>query len=334
MRLYIKDHFSLILFNSLQLFLLFLIYWLQGNEHPWIALYGILLGLFLLALFLVGRYLNNRSFYQHLQKEEADLEETMNVETNSSLTRAFKALLVRQYQLYQGRIEKFYNQQRDYYRFVNQWIHEMKTPLSVIELILQEEEDPRIGDIKVELDRLSKGLETALYVARLEDFRQDFRVERLQLHGVAHHIVQDNKRFFIRHHVYPVIDIPQDLTAASDAKWLPFLIGQLVTNAVKYSGGEDKKVVIKGYRIDSRSVALEVTDQGIGIPKEDRRRVFQPFYTGENGRKYQGSTGMGLYLVKEICRRLNHELELISEVGKGTTIRLIMKDAFDNLTKV
>jgi signal transduction histidine kinase len=74
---------------------------------------------------------------------------------------------------------------------------------------------------------------------------------------------------------------------------------------------------------EGRSVILEIQDHGVGIPREDLPRVFRPFYTGENGRKFKESTGMGLYLVKNIIERLNHEIEIESEVGKGTKIRIM-----------
>ena len=76
---------------------------------------------------------------------------------------------------------------------------------------------------------------------------------------------------------------------------------------------------------DHRHVVLEITDRGIGIPKSDMKRVFDPFYTGENGRKLKESTGMGLYLVKEVVHKMNHQIELESEQGKGTTVRLIFR---------
>ncbi len=70
-------------------------------------------------------------------------------------------------------------------------------------------------------------------------------------------------------------------------------------------------------------VVLCVTDQGIGIPKSDLSRVTKPFFTGENGRKTGESTGMGLYIAQEICTKLGHELQFESEVGVGTTVKII-----------
>ncbi|MFC4619816.1 sensor histidine kinase [Camelliibacillus cellulosilyticus] len=324
MTLFIKEHFPLVVLNLLQLFFLYLIYWLAGNEHPVIALYAVGLGVFLLVLYLVGKYINNRVLYRRLLTPDENIENTINLTTHTALGHAVRDLLKHQYRLYLSKLEAVLHRQQDYYRFVNQWIHQMKTPIAVIELIVQNDDDPRFREIQAELDRLSKGLEMALYFARLEDFKQDFRAENVRLAEIAGRVVQENKRYFIRHQVYPEVKVPDNLTALSDAKWLPFILNQLVTNAVKYSAGSGQKVIIHGYRKDARHVALEVVDYGVGIVKEDQGRVFRPFFTGENGRKTRESSGMGLYLVKEICTRLGHDIELESTVGVGTKVTLIL----------
>ncbi|MDR6224467.1 signal transduction histidine kinase [Desmospora profundinema] len=116
--------------------------------------------------------------------------------------------------------------------------------------------------------------------------------------------------------------VKETATVESDAKWLTFMVNQLVTNAVKYSSGTGETVTFSSYHRGKNQV-LEIRDHGVGIPKQDRDRVFDPYYTGENGRRFSESTGMGLYLVREVCERLGHGVELDSEKGKGTTVRLV-----------
>ena len=108
----------------------------------------------------------------------------------------------------------------------------------------------------------------------------------------------------------------------SDAKWLHFMLNQLLSNAIKYSSGSQQKILFSS-QVEGREARLTVRDYGVGIPASDLKRVFQPFYTGENGRKFRESTGMGLYLVKEICIRLGHRVEIESKVGEGTAVTLI-----------
>ncbi|HDX9541821.1 TPA: sensor histidine kinase, partial [Bacillus thuringiensis] len=237
------------------------------------------------------------------------------------ISAALQDLLEVQYRHYQNQLHIQERKNNDHLTFMNQWIHQMKTPLSVIELITQDEVDPRFESINEETDRLKKGLEMALYVARLEAFTQDFYVERVQLHKIVNDSVHEHKRFFIRNFVYPELKVEKDITVESDAKWLQFLIGQILSNAIKYSSGSREKIKVKACK-EGNTVILEIADNGVGIPKQDLPRVFKPFFTGENGRDFKESTGMGLYLVYEITKQLGHSVEIHSEVGKGTVVRI------------
>lgn len=198
----------------------------------------------------------------------------------------------------------------------------MKTPLSVIELITQEENGEVFESIVEEVDQMQYGLEMVLYMARLQTFEQDFYVERVSLQEIVQEVIRENKRLFIRSYVYPEVKVKQTIMVETDRKWLRFVIHQVISNAIKYSAGSRKNVTITTLE-EERSVILEINDHGVGIPKEDLPRVFRPFYTGINGRKFKESTGMGLYLVKNIIKRLEHDIEIKSEVGKGTTICII-----------
>jgi two-component system, OmpR family, sensor histidine kinase YxdK len=100
------------------------------------------------------------------------------------------------------------------------------------------------------------------------------------------------------------------------------MLSQLIHNAVKYSKGKSKSISISIYDRGGEAV-LEVKDYGVGIPESDKQRVFEPFYTGENGRKFRESTGMGLYLTSEAAKQLGHRIEIDSKAGEGTTIRII-----------
>ncbi|KHF32572.1 Sensor histidine kinase GraS [Paenibacillus sp. P1XP2] len=198
----------------------------------------------------------------------------------------------------------------------------MKTPLSVIHLMIRNRDEAEFAAIGDELDRIRKGLDIVLYTARLDTFERDFHVETLDLRRVVREVTSSQKRLFIRSHVFPLIRMDEPLLIASDEKWLAFVLTQLITNAVRYTRGENRKIVFYGYRRGEQAV-LEVQDEGVGIPQGDLPRVFEPYFTGENGREFQESTGMGLYLAKQICGKLGHDIQVESEAGKGTTVRLI-----------
>ncbi|MMZ62165.1 Sensor histidine kinase GraS [compost metagenome] len=169
---------------------------------------------------------------------------------------------------------------------------------------------------------MGKGLDMILYMSRLESFEPDFHVEPVVLRKLVSDVIYDNKRLLIRNEIYPSNEVDEQLSVITDAKWLRFIINQLVTNAVKYSSGHARSLKLMS-DVREHVIVLEVKDEGIGIPKKDIERVFEAYYTGENGRKYRESTGMGLYLVSEICKRLNHNIQLKSTVGKGTTVQIL-----------
>lgn len=334
MKLFLRDQWAFAVFFVVQLILLLLIFALDGYWNPSLMIYAIFLSVFFAGGFLLSRYLTHRTIYYRLSNPVQSLEELTQTHGNAPLCRALDENALEQYRLYKEELHAYENKQRDHITFIQQWVHQMKTPLSVIHLLLQDDDDPKSESVREEVDRLKRGLETILYLARLDRFEQDFLIEPVNLRELAQANVAENKRLFIRNQVYPELLIDEKWSAESDEKWLSFVLNQLLVNAVRYSAGKSSKVTIRAYERGA-NVVLEVQDYGIGIPPEDIRRVFQPYFTGENGRKYAESTGMGLYLVKEICGKLNHAVELESVVGTGTTVRVVLSAVVPaNLTRL
>ncbi|MFD0695180.1 sensor histidine kinase [Paenibacillus sp. GCM10027628] len=321
MKLFVREHLPLIGFTILQLFVALLVCWLDGFHHLSVILYAFFLSVCIFLVYLTYRYFRHRRFYERLSNPAASLNDTIPTLEHAPLPAAMNQLLVSQYNHYQHQLKTWERKQQNHLNFMNQWVHQMKTPLSVIELITQDDEDQRLQSISEETDRLRKGLEMVLYMARLETFEQDFRVEPVSLREIVNEVIRDNKRLFIRNYVYPEIQVEADLTVQTDAKWLTFILQQLLFNAIKYSAGNRDKIIVTASS-EGRTVWLEVRDRGVGIPATDLFRVFRPFFTGENGRMFKESTGMGLYLVKEVSDKLNHRIDIQSEVGKGTTVRI------------
>ncbi|MCG7409620.1 sensor histidine kinase [Paenibacillus sp. ACRRX] len=327
MRLFIRDHIPLICFSIIQSFIMLLVYWFDGYDRLPTAFYAIFLGLCLLLVYLVYRYVSHRDMYQRLSHPQEVVSNIDNVST-APFPKAFNEVLTTQYRYHHQQLKSWERKQQDHLTFMNQWVHQMKTPLSVIELITQDADDTRFESIGEETDRLRQGLEMVLYMARLETFAQDFHVDKVELRELVNEVIQDNKRSFIRSYVYPEIMVDVGFVVETDAKWLRFILQQVLSNAIKYSAGSREKVTVSAFT-EERAVILEIKDHGIGIPKSDLSRVFRPFFTGENGRAYKESTGMGLYLVQEVIDRLNHEIRLASEAGVGTTVQIVFPYALN-----
>ena len=204
------------------------------------------------------------------------------------------------------------------YRFV----HQMKTPVSVLKLILEKHsEEGEYKKIRRNISALEYNLNQMLDVYRLEEFKNDFVSEKVMLKNVCKDGINGLKDYFIASQIYPKLDIDDDIYVYSDSKWLKLIIHQLLTNAIKYSDN-GQSVTVRAKKEEDR-VVLSVIDEGIGIEKADLRNIFELFYIGKNGRNNADSSGIGLYIVKRVTEYLGHKTEVESEVGKGTTVRII-----------
>ncbi|WP_018395209.1 sensor histidine kinase [Bacillus sp. 37MA] len=322
MKLFFREQLPLIFIYFFQLFVISFIYWLDGYRDVKMTLYASLLSSVLLIGYLAFRYMTNRSFYHRLEKPIISMEDFTNEAQQTPLADGLQQLLISQFRHYRTDIHNYKHKLNGHIQFINQWVHQMKTPLSVIHLMIQDEDEPRFIAIGDELDRLKKGLEMVLYTARLDTFEQDFYVETIHLETVIRSVTSNQKRLFIRKRVFPSIQIDGNLMITSDEKWLSFLLTQIITNAVRYTIEENRKIYFHSYKHGADTI-VEIQDEGVGIPRSDLPRVFDPYFTGENGRNFQESTGMGLYLVKQICEKLGHRIEIESTVHQGTTVRII-----------
>lgn len=321
LKLFLKENISFIIFELFVVLFILSLYWLDGFRNVDTAIYSIVISMVLIFSFLAIRYVFRKNFLNRISNLPNSMDDALQKNAKTPEHLQMEAYLQELYRHYQNEVQNLYVKQNRQEKFLNQWIHQMKTPISVIELLLQEEELDR-SSIQEEVDRLKRGIEMVLMSARLEKFEEDMQIDEVNLKEIVTATINDNKRLFITNHVFPVINIDQTITVPTDSKWLKFMLGQFITNAVKYTFKPNKKVKIFVEKDEGKTV-LFVQDEGIGIPKSDLSRVTKPFFTGENGRRTGESTGMGLFLAKEICEKLGHELVIESEVGKGTTVKVV-----------
>ncbi|MBW7455066.1 sensor histidine kinase, partial [Paenibacillus sepulcri] len=242
---------------------------------------------------------------------------------------AVQRLLQAQHEAYMNELSRYRKQQEIHQHFIHQWVHQMKTPISVIDLMIQHAEQAQeennspsstqsLSSIREETERLTRGLDMMLYTARLDKFELDVRIRTVPLHEIARRVVNSYKRLCIKYSIYP--QITGEALVQTDEKWIAFVMNQLVGNAIKYSKHKQgtKKLLLL-IETENGKTALKVKDEGIGIPAHDLPRVFDPFFTGDNGRLVEESTGMGLFLAKSVCGKLGHGLAVESVPGGGGT---------------
>lgn len=206
-------------------------------------------------------------------------------------------------------VETLLGEMTDYYTM---WVHQIKTPIAGARLLLQEREDGY--EILEQLFRIEEYVEMVLGYLRTEDMAADMRLESISLDEIIRWQIHRFARSFIGKKLSLSYSGVEE-QVVTDRKWLGFVIGQILSNALKYT----KTGGISIFMSPKVPGTLVIQDTGIGIRKEDLPRVFERGFTGFNGREESRSTGIGLYLSAKIMKKLGHTLYLESQPGKGTT---------------
>ena len=221
--------------------------------------------------------------------------------------------------------------QEDYKEYIELWIHEIKIPIATSKLIIENNKNEITKSIDEELDEIENYTEQALFYARSNTVNKDYIITKSNLQEIVNGAILKNKGALLSSKTsIELHDLEREVY--TDSKWAVFIINQIIQNAIKYSKIKDRKIEI--YAISKReNVVLYIKDNGIGIKKGEITRVFEKGFTGENGRTInKKSTGIGLYLCKKLCNKLGLGIELNSEKGIGTEVRIIFpKSSFMNL---
>ena len=212
------------------------------------------------------------------------------------------------------------DEQREY---TEQWVHEIKAPLSAALLVANRVAEPEASQLKNEIDRSFYQVDQVLWYARCLSAQTDYRIRSVFLADIVRAVCRSNARFLIERGVSVSLDVPDDLQVFTDEKQAAFIVSQAVVNAAKY-GASHLTFTAQEMQdaAGARCVTLTIADDGWGIPEEDVPRVFERGFTGARGRQAGSSTGMGLYLAATLCEKLGLGLSLSSEEGEGPTVEL------------
>ena len=209
---------------------------------------------------------------------------------------------------------------KDMEQYYNIWVHQIKTPISGMNVLLQSMgPTEEVGELQNQLFSVEQYVDMALQYQKIKSTTNDFSFAEIPLNKV----IRENIRKYARLFIAKKLAVRYEETALrvlTDEKWISFVLGQIITNAVKYS---DKGSITISACEDERNTYLSVKDEGIGISPEDLPRVFERGYTGYNGRADKKSTGIGLFLCKSVTRMLGHKIQISSEPGKGTEVTII-----------
>jgi signal transduction histidine kinase len=209
---------------------------------------------------------------------------------------------------------KSYSDMMDYFTI---WAHQIKTPIAAMRLILQSEKSEFNDELLEQLFKTEQYVEMVMQYLRLEDMNSDLVFKKYSLDFIIKQAVRKYSKLFIRKKIklnYENLNID----VLTDEKWIVFVLEQILSNSLKYTNSGEISI----YMDEAHQDTLVVEDTGIGIEPEDLPRVFEKGFTGYNGRRDKKSTGIGLYLCKQILNKLSHTIEIESHVGKGTKIKV------------
>lgn len=233
---------------------------------------------------------------------------------------------------YLEEINRYKTMQEEYREYIELWVHEVKTPIASTKLIAQNNRNDVTDSILEELDKIEDFVEQALFYSRSNTVEKDYIVKEINLQNLCYAVLRKNSKLFIQNKVAAETGNLY-FTVFCDAKWLEFILGQLVTNAIKYRKKENARIKMSAVQREN-SIVLSVEDNGIGIAENELPRIFDKGFVGSNGRQTEKSTGMGLYICKKLCSKLGLSINAASTCGCGTTVSLVFpKGSMTNIAK-
>lgn len=312
---YIKKNLKVYLLFLIFIFIFVLIFYLYNL--PFEALFYSSLLCFIVALIVsIIDYNNYRKSYIDLRYLESNIL--------NSMENLPKSLDIR-VKYYQKIIERLHNEveklkiddnkkMEDLADYYSMWIHQIKTPIAAINFLLDNEEID-VKAFRQELFKIERYVEMVLTYIRLGSETSDYVITSIDLDEVVRENIKKYATLFINKKI-KLNYVSHETYVISDKKWLGFAFEQLLSNAIKYtkSGGE--------ISINISESKLIIEDNGIGIYEEDLPRIFEQSFTGLNGRYEKKSSGLGLYLCKKTLDKLQHKIEITSEINKGTKVEV------------
>lgn len=256
-------------------------------------------------------YLNKKSFYSNLLNTLNELDEKYLIteiikSPNFMDGKILKDVLEQTNKSMIENVNKYKYIQEDYKDYIELWIHEIKIPIATSKMIIENNKNIVTRSIDEELDKVENYIEQALFYARSNTVEKDYYIKKSKLKEIVNDSVKKNKNSLIGEKI--LINLHDlEVEVNTDSKWIQFILNQIIQNSIKYKK-QDSNLEIEIYAKQGKeNVILYIKDNGIGIKKGEITRVFEKGFTGTNGRlANKKSTGIGLYLCKNLCNKLRN----------------------------
>lgn len=323
-RNYLKDHIALILMNGI--ILLMILIFLRAFRVEVSAVFVVVcLYVAAMILSLLWDFIRKKKFYDHLINSMQELDKKYLVSEMIASPGFYEGKIWTEVladcdKSMAEQVAEYRRQNQLFREYIETWVHEAKIPIASMRLMCHNHPDLDAKMI-AQLKQLDDDINNVLFYARSENAQKDYIIKETSLKKVFHEVAMNNR--VILQLMDAEIDTRNlDILVMTDEKWLEFMLGQIISNSIKYCNAERKlKLEIWAEEISDK-VMLHFRDNGIGIPASDLPRVFDKTFTGENGRKGAASTGMGLYIVRNLCDKLGHGINISSQESEYTEVTL------------
>lgn len=293
-----------------------------------IVLFSLLLFAAVCCVLIRHERKRSRAFYDFLDTPDEYHESFLQKNVSAAQHDAVHALgdALRAEQLARAALQ---TQLNEYEEYVETWAHETKTPLSLLALLLDNHREEFSPAVRFKLDyiqnRTQESVDQMLFYARLKSARKDYLFEQVQLSTCIEEVLDDYRPLLDEKQFRLSFSLPED-TVYADRRGLAFLLGQIISNSIKYCQGAAEhtftpELSFTSFRHDGRLV-LSIRDNGIGIRSCDLPYIFEKGFTGDSGDNRKKATGMGLYLAKELAEQMSLRLDAASRWGHGTELQI------------
>jgi len=280
---------------------------------------------------IIVEYYNKRKFYNNIKETLEDLDEKYLITEIIKPTNFIEGKLLLEYlseidKSMTDNVSKYKYLTQDYKEYVELWIHEIKIPISSSKMIVENNKNEVTRSIDEELDKIEGYVEQALFYARSNTVEKDYYIKNIKLSDIINESVKKNKNSLIREKaVLNMHDL--DYSVSTDHKWIVFILNQIIQNSIKYKKPNvNLEIEIYAKKKKENSI-LFIKDNGIGIKEGELSRVFEKGFTGSNGRLLnKKSTGIGLYLCKNLCNKLGLGIDIKSEKDNYTEISIVFPE--------
>ncbi|WP_436970227.1 sensor histidine kinase [Macrococcus equipercicus] len=230
----------------------------------------------------------------------------------------------------QALLKQLRNEHNDYRDEVESyfllWVHQMKTPITAVKLLLEHPDDDMISLVRQEVLQIDNYTNLTLSYLKLMNTTTDMTFSQVKLDDLILPLLKKYSILFIHYHTKLHYE-PIDDFVLTDARWSSIMVDQLLNNALKYARGGDIWITF-----DNREHQLDIRDNGVGISDTDLPKIFDRGFSGFNGRLNDKSSGLGLYITSTVGRRLNQPVTVKSNAGQGSTFTIHFKSPQSNLS--